>query len=208
MNEHISADLALILAALDADDPERVAAHAHAAQCPQCARLLDEGAAMLALIDAQAAELAIDPRLKNRILDAVAELPQAHHGVRAEHIGLMLGATLSVLLAWLDGHGRIGLFPARGHLCMMWEVLGASLAMLGARLWTLGLRPGRLQATVEPLRVALIAMAGGLGAQLFLHWRCPTSDAGLHLVVFHATGVMATALLGLLAGRVWRWRSS
>lgn len=204
MNEHISADLVLILAALDDDDPERAAALAHATSCPECARLLQQGAAMLALIDAQTAELAIDPRLKDRILEAVADLPQAHRGIRAEHIGLMLGATLSVLLAWLDGHGRIGLFPARGHLCVMWEVLGASLAMLGARLWT----TGRRDLCVEPLRVALIAMAGGLGAQLFLHFRCPTSDAGLHLVVFHATGVMLTALLGLFTGRIWRWRSS
>jgi hypothetical protein len=76
--------------------------------------------------------------------------------------------------------------------------------MLGARLWTIS----RPEALVEPLRVALIAMAGGIGAQLFLHFRCPTSDAGLHLVVFHATGVLLTALLGLLTGRVWRWRSS
>jgi hypothetical protein len=206
MNEHISADLALILAALDADDPERMAAHEHAASCPECARLLSEGAAMLELIDAQTADFAIDPRLKHRIMDAVAKLPQAHRGVRAEHVGLMLGALLSVLFAWLDGHGhgRIGLFPARGHLCVMWEVLGAALAMLGARLWTLG----RPEFSPEPLRVALIAMAGGMGAQLFLHFRCPTSDAGLHLIAFHATGVMLTALLGLLTGRIWRWRSS
>jgi hypothetical protein len=206
MNEHISADLALILAALDEDDPERMAAHAHAASCSECARLLSEGADMLQLIDSQTAELAIDPRLKHRILDAVARLPQSHRGVRGEHIGLMLGALLSVLFAWLDGHGhgRFGLFPARGHLCVMWEVLGASLAMLGARLWTLGQR----DVVVKPLRVALIAMAGGLGAQLFLHFRCPTSDAGLHLIAFHATGVMLTALLGLLTGRVWRGRWS
>jgi hypothetical protein len=204
MNEHISADLALILAALDADDAGRIAAQTHAASCPQCARLLSEGADMLQWIDAQSADLEIDPRLKNRILDAVAELPQTQRGVRGEHIGLMVGATLSVLVAWLDGHGRMGLFPARGHLCVLWEVLGASLAMLGARLWTLG----RREISVEPLRVALIAMAGGIGAQLFLHWRCPTSHAGLHLVVFHATGVLLVALLGLMLGRVCRWRAS
>lgn len=204
MNEHISDDLALILVALDAEEPERMAAEAHAEGCPDCARLLNECAAMLQLIDAQSADLEIGPQLKNRILSAVAELPQSHRGVRLEHVGLMLGATLSVLFAWLDGHARVGLFPARGHLCIMWEVLGASLAMLGARVWM----RGRAEFAIRPLRVALIAMAGGLGAQVFLHWRCPTSDAGVHLIVFHSTGVMLAALLGLLTGRISRWRSS
>ena len=202
MSEHISDDLALILAALDAEDPERVAAEAHATACPQCARLLAECTAMLKLLDRQAAEIVIGAHLKRRVLAAVAELPQSERGVRGEHITLMLGATLSVLFAWLDGYGRTGLFPARGHLCIMWEVLGAALAMLSARLWV----HDRVELARTPLRVAVLAMAGGLGAQLFLHWRCPTSDAGLHLVVFHSTGVMLAALLGLLTGSVWRRR--
>lgn len=199
MSRHISDDRALILAALAADDPERRAALAHAAHCPRCARVLSEGEAMLALVDAQAAELQIDPRLKARILSAVAQAPQEGRGVRWEHIGLALGAAGSVGLAWLDGRGPPGLFPAHGHYCLLWELLAATLPLIGAGIWAT-----RASARPEPLGLALLAMAGGLAGQLFVRMRCPTSDAGLHLLVFHTTGVLLAALLGLLAGQLAR----
>ena len=199
MSEHIPADLALILAALEENDPERREALAHAADCPMCARVLSDGEAMLKLIDAQTAEAQIDPRLKARRLDAVAQAPQEAHGVRWEHIGLMLGAVLSAWLAWFDGHARAGLYPARGHYCVLWELLGATLPLVSAGVWATRawLRP-------DPWRLALVAMSGGLAGQLFLRWRCPTHDAGLHLLVYHTTGVLLAALLGLLAGQLRR----
>jgi hypothetical protein len=199
MSQHISDDRALILAALAAVDPERRAAQEHAARCPKCARVLSEGEAMLALVDAQAAELQIDPRLKARILSAVAESPQDRRAPRWEHVGLTLGAVLSACLAWLDGRGPPGLYPAHGHYCVLWELLGATLPLIGAGLWAT-----RTSKRPEPLRLALIALGGAIAGQLFLRWRCPTSDSGLHLLVFHAAGVLLAALLGLMAGQLAR----
>jgi hypothetical protein len=200
MSEHIPPDLALILVALDQDDPERRASLAHAARCPECARILSDGQAMLKLIDAQVSEVRIDPRLKARILDAVARAPEQHRGTRWEHIALTLGALLSVWLAWFDGHARTGLYPARGAYCVLWEMLGATLALIGVGAWAM-----RTSQRPDPLRLGIVAMCGALVGQLWLRWRCPTHDAGLHILVYHVSGVVLLALLGLLAGRAsWR----
>jgi hypothetical protein len=200
MSEHVSAELALILVALDPDDPERVAALAHAAACPACSQVLRDGEAMLKLLDEQSANAEIDPRLRDRILDAVTQEPQ--HSAHWEHVGLMLVAVLSAWLAWFDGHARTGLYPARGFYCMLWEVLGAALFLISGQLWAV-----RNGVRLESAQVALVAMAGGLLGQSFLRWNCPTHDAGLHLLAYHVTGVMLTACIGLVASQFARRRT-
>jgi hypothetical protein len=200
MSEHTPPDLALIVAALDDDDPTRRTALAHAADCADCARVLHDGEAMLALIDAHAKEVPIDPRLKARILETIARVPQHQRGIRWEHITLVLGGLLSAWLAWFDGQARTGLYPARGLYCVSWEVLGASLPLVGAGVWA-----ARQRLKLSALRVALLAQAGAIVGQLWLRYRCPTHDAGLHVLVYHVTGVVLIAIAGLIAEqRPWR----
>ena len=76
MSAHLFADLGLIVATMDKDHPKRRAAQVHAAKCPVCARLLSNGQALLDLIDAQAAEIQLDPRLKERVMRSVEQMPR------------------------------------------------------------------------------------------------------------------------------------
>jgi anti-sigma factor RsiW len=201
MSEHIPKDLGLILATMDDDCAERIAAEQHAETCPACAETLRRGRALFELIDAQAEEVQVDARLKQRILQAVAQAPQ-RASTPGKALLLVLGLLLSVLLAWFDGRARSGLYPARGHLCLLWELLGATLPLAAAGLYAL-----RRRWRPEPLQLAVIASGGALAAQLWLHWRCPTHDAGLHLLAYHVSGVVLAALLGLAAGQLARRRA-
>jgi hypothetical protein len=206
MSDHISEDLALILAALDQDDPERRAALAHAESCPACARLLTRGASVLGLIDAQRACAKVDPQLRARILASIDrfqaddEFQQERPGTRWEPIALVIGALLSIALALLDGRERQGLFPDHAPLCIMWQMLGTTLSLSGVRLWAHRRSAWRASA----LRLAVVAMGGALGGQLWLRIRCPSHDAGLHLFTFHVTGVLLGVLLGWVTARVIR----
>jgi uncharacterized membrane protein YsdA (DUF1294 family) len=195
MSEHIPGDLALIIAALDADDAQRCAALAHARECTQCAGVIREGQAMLELLDAHVHEVPIDPQLKARIMATIAHAPQPNRFARWEQHALVFGMMLSACLAWIDGHARTGLYPARGLYCVLWEVLGAALVTIGASLWS---RWGR---RVPPKRFALLGTCGALLGQLWLRHRCPTHHAGLHLVVYHVTFVLLIACAGLWAVR-------
>lgn len=199
MSEHIPRDMALIIAALDDDDAERSAALAHARSCHACARVIQEGEAMLELLDAQIQEVPIHPRLKARIMETVAQAPQPS---RWEPLALVFGMMLSACSAWFDGHARTGLHPVHGHSCVLWEVLGAALATVGANLWW------RARQTGTPLpavRIALLGMSGALAGQLWLRHECPTADAGLHLVVYHVTLVALFAFAGLIVHQQ-RWK--
>lgn len=196
MSEHISEDLAMILAALDEDDEERQSALAHAGSCPACARLVERGASVLSLIDAHDIDVTVDPQLKARVLASVERLETEQPGPRWEPYALAIGAMLSVVLALLDPHARHGLFPTRAPLCVAWQVLGALLCLGGVRLLA---RSWAAQASA--LRLAVVGMGGGLLGQLWLRARCPTHDALLHVLAFHVSGVVLVALLGSLFGR-------
>lgn len=192
MSEHLSKDLALVLAVLPEDDPERRAALAHTLSCAACARLLERGASMLSLIDAQDVEVEVDARLKARILKSVDRLEHERHSTGWEAHALALGSLLSIVLALLEKTGHTGLFPEHGLLCMAWQMLGAGLAFAGASVWARDWAPAQL---------ALAAMGGALIGQLWLRVVCPTYDARQHLFAFHVSGVMVAALLGYSLAR-------
>jgi hypothetical protein len=202
MSDHISEELALILAVLDQDDPERRAALAHAESCAACTRLLQRGASMLSLIDADPVDVKVDPRLKARVLASVDKLVEEERvGRRWEPYALAIGSLLSIALALLDLRLRGGLFPARAPLCFMWVTLGALSSLAGVGIWARdwALRSSRL-------RLAVVAMGGALIGQLWLRVRCPTHDAPLHALTFHVSGVLLAALLGYLLARA-TWQS-
>ena len=79
--DHIRPELALIVAALDDADPTRRAVLAHTAMCPDCRVLLEEGEAMLQLLDSYEHECPVNPRLKARILNSVADIPQRRRSI-------------------------------------------------------------------------------------------------------------------------------
>jgi hypothetical protein len=200
MSDHISEDLALVLAALDQDDPERRTALAHAEFCSTCARLLESGASVLSLIDADEVDVKVDPQLRARVLASVDRLEQERSRPHWEPCALAIGALLSITLALLDLRLRWGLYPARAPLCFMWQTMGALLSLAGTAIWA------RSWAwRFSPLRPAVVAMGGALIGQLWLRVRCPTHDAPLHVLTFHITTVLVAALLGyLLARATWQ----
>ena len=200
MSDHISEDLALVLAALDPDDPERRAALAHAQACPACSRRIEQGASLLGRIDAQEVAVTVRPQLKARILASIDELERPQPATRWEPFALAIGALASIVIALLDVRGHGELFPARAPLCLMWQLLGALFSLAGVGIWA---RSWAFRAS--PLRLATVAMGGALVGQLWLRVRCPTHDAGLHVFAFHLTGVLFAALVGyLLARHAWR----
>src|SRR5262252_481377 len=196
MSEHISEDFALILSALPQDDPERRSALAHTASCVACTRLLERGASLLNLIDAQGGEVEVDPRLKAGILASIDRLEAKRSRTRLEISALALGSWLSVALALLDMRARPGLFPAHAPLCLLWQTLGVTLSLATVAL----LVPGWASRS-SPLRLALVTMGGALSGQLWLRVRCPTHDAPLHVFAFHVSAVVFAALLGYVFAR-------
>ncbi|HKU41676.1 MAG TPA: hypothetical protein VJR89_26145 [Polyangiales bacterium] len=200
MSDHISEDLALILAELDAGDPERRAALAHARHCPACQRFLEQSACLLDL-DARAVGITIDPRLRARILASVDAFEAARHTRRWEPYALATGALLSVLIALFDVRARPGLFPDRAQLCLSWQLVGAAFSFVGISVWA---RTWLWR--TSPLRVAVVTLGGALLGQLWLRMRCPSHDAPLHAFTFHVSGALLAALLGYLFARA-NWQS-
>src|SRR5262245_47342101 len=129
--DHIPKDRALLLAALDHDDPERRAALDHAETCSACGKLLARATSVLSLIDAQRIDMNVDQRLKARILASIDTLEET---TRWEPYALGFGALLSVVLALADRGLRVGLFPAHAWLCFAWQLLGALLSLAGVSL--------------------------------------------------------------------------
>jgi hypothetical protein len=114
-SEHIRHELALIMAALDDDDPTRRSVLAHAAECPSCCALLAEGKAMLELLDSTSMKCPVNPNLKARILTSVTKVPQRRRAIGWEHIALASGGAPSAWLAWFDGHARAGYSRCTGR---------------------------------------------------------------------------------------------
>jgi hypothetical protein len=202
MSDHISEDLALVLAVLDPDDPERRAALAHAESCSACAQLLERGASVLNRIDTHPVNMVVDPQLKARILASVDRLEAARSGTRWEPYAIATGALLSIALALLDFRARAGLFPTRAPLCVMWQLLGATLSVVAVSTWA-----RTWVWRTSPLRLAVVAMSGALLGQLWLRVRCPTHDAPVHVFTFHVSGVLLATLLGYVLARL-KWQSA
>jgi hypothetical protein len=192
VSEHISEELAMALSALPEDDAERALAVRHAAGCPACQKLLDEGAAMLSLLDRELTPPPVGAQLEAQVRAAVL----APRKKRWEPFALGAGALLSLLMVWLDRHpGELA--PALGVKCALLE-LGAGVVPFA---WV-GQAVLRGQVPVAPLRLALMAMGGGLAAQAFLLTECPARGALSHTLVFHFGGVLLAALLGYGGGRI------
>jgi hypothetical protein len=197
VSEHISEELAMALSALPEGDAERARAVQHAAGCPACQKLLDEGAALLALVDRELTPPPVSAALEARVRAAVHPRKK-----RWEPLALVAGALLSLLMVWLDRHpGELA--PALGVKCALLEV-GAALVPFA---WV-GQAVLRGQVPVAPMRLALMAMAGGLAAQAFLLTECAARGALSHTLAFHFGGVVLAALLGYGGGRALATRAA
>jgi hypothetical protein len=196
--EHIAAEQALFLIALEDDDPEKVAALAHAAQCVNCSRLVRESQAMFQLLDQAAALPAISSQLEARVHAAVFAPQPARGLARLERIAWLILGVVSGLLIWHDGKPDLPLEPMVGLHCLRFELIFAAAA------FATGVIATRLSGAraLGPLRSAVIAMSGALVGQVLLRTHCEARDAALHLLVFHGLGVVLASSLGALAGRL------
>jgi hypothetical protein len=196
--EHIAAEQALFLIALEDDDPEKVAALSHAAQCADCSRLLRESRAMFELLDAEAALPPISAQLEARMQAAVFAPQPAAGLARLEHIAWLILGLISGVLIWHDGKPGLALEPLVGLHCLRYE-LGFAAAAFGTGLLATRLSGAR---ALGPLRSSVLAMSGALLGQVLLRTRCEAPDAALHLLVFHGLGVVLASALGALAGQL------
>jgi hypothetical protein len=195
--EHIDAESALFLVALDDSDPEKRAALTHAVECASCLRLIQESQAMLQLIDREPALVEVNAALETRVRAAVFESPRDRRVGRLEYLAWLAGALVSGLMIWLDAKPGEPLYAELGLRCMRFE-LGFALVALGAGvLWTRS--SGR---EFGPLRASVVAMTGALTGQALLRIRCEAHDAALHLLAFHLVGVVLATMLGAVAGRL------
>jgi predicted anti-sigma-YlaC factor YlaD len=195
MTEHIDPASALALAALPEHAPERRGAWEHAAQCSACRALLDEGLAMLSMIDAESVPPSVGTALKARVKTAV--FARAHVRSRRDRWALALVALVSLLLAVFDGQLGRPLALGVGVHCLVYEM---ALGMVPVGVMLLLAR--RNLAELRPLRVGALAAGFALIGQLLLRARCPVHDAALHLLLFHVSGVVLVAFLGI---RSVRW---
>jgi hypothetical protein len=145
---------AAALAALREDDPERVAARAHAEHCPSCAQVLQEASRLQELLVLPAA--AVDP--------APAGLAHLETSIVAELASEQTRARRSVALASVAAFALVVARSAlRPHPVSVW--LGAGLlAVIAVAASVTTLRAPRLVAALTVL-VSLIAavLAGGSG---------------------------------------------
>lgn len=197
MTEHIDPGLSLALLALDASDPERKAALAHAAACPACRRVLEESAELLSRLDESETPEVVSLALKRRIETAVFRAPSVRSQLWRALLPLVLA--LSLVLSLVDGDFSGPLLARLGVHCLAYEAgfgLGPlPLFVLLARGRSLRAAPGWLA-----LATASLAFCG----QLLLRTRCEAEGAGAHLLAFHFGGVVLCAALGALSGHYLR----
>jgi hypothetical protein len=197
---HLEADHALFVLTLADDDPEKRATLAHARECASCQVLLREAEAMLSSIDAtgaedlRQAELQITPAFEARVQRALHGSPRAR---RLAQLTLAIGALLSLLMVWMRAEPARPMRALVGVNCLLYEQMFAAGAL------GLGLLMGRRYlSTIGPWQAASMAMVGALVGQAILQVRCEAEGALVHLLVFHALGVVLATLLGGVAGRV------
>ena len=199
MSSHVPPDFALILAALEPCDPERRAAWQHAKDCDACRRVLEQGQAVLDLIDAQAPHQFIDPALKQRILSSVGGSSTKVARAWWQPLGIAMGTLASFGLALLDGV-RPGLHAGQGVHCVFWEVMFALVPLAVTAQVVITMRKQN-----PSWWLALAGVVGGVIGQVYLRGVCPLRDVNPHLLVFHCAGVVIAAALGLVVARGIRW---
>ena len=196
--EHIAAEQALFLIALEDDDPEKVAALSHAAGCADCSRLLRESRAMFQLLDAETGLEPISVQLAARVHAAVFAPQPAVGFARLERIVWVILGAISGLLIWHDGKAGLPLEPMVGLHCLRYE-LGFAAGAFAAGVIATRVSGAR---ALGPLRSSVLAMSGALVGQVLLRTRCEAADAAVHLLVFHGLGVVLASALGAIGGRL------
>jgi hypothetical protein len=201
VHEHISADNALFLVALDESDAEKRSALVHAAQCPSCADLIRESQALLQLVDSEPLEAEVNAALEARIVSAVfgpaGEPAPTTAATRWQYVAWLLGATLSALLIAFDAHAGQALYVEIGLRCLRLELAFSLVAVGAGALWT-----RRMARDLGALPASVVAMTGALIGQTVLRVSCEAPHAALHLVVFHFVGVLIATALGGVTGKL------
>jgi hypothetical protein len=208
MSEHVPADRALSIAALDEGDTEKVLARSHAAACSDCERLIREGERMVSLLERSEPPVTVTAELSERVRRAVfapapavaparaaeptpaAEPPHA----RWQPWTWAAGAALSALLIWLDVRPGELAHAGNGIGCLLFENGYALATCAGAALWAR--TRGR---QIDPWTGSVVGLAGALVGQLFLRTHCQAAHAALHLLTFHLVGVALGTALGALS---------
>ena len=203
MSEHVKDDAAGI-AALPPEDPERVRAFEHAATCPDCTEALARGMRLMAMLDAAPAFEAPSASVLARTLAMIAEEPEPRRtvvrtkatSVASSRLLALAAVVLSGLFAFVDASAG-GLVMRVGVECLGIELLvgAVPLAVIGR---------GILNGKVPPAGPTIVALTAwsALGAQAYLHFRCPAAHEPPHLAVFHFGGVLlATAIAAVVSGR-------
>jgi hypothetical protein len=199
VGEHFDEAGALFLAALSAQDPERAAAEAHAAQCDRCRVVWQESLQLLVLLDREATTEPVSPALLQRVQSAIESAAPRPWYRRWTPWGWLSGAIASLAL-FAAQHGApvprgMHAEHAAGWACARFE-LG-----FGAAAFVLGLVAARYTARqLGPARASLAAMSGALVGQWLLRSHCEFEQTALHLLLFHVAGVAVSALLGAGAG--------
>jgi len=232
------------LVSLHADDPDRLAAFAHAASCRGCARALREAerlhvvraelgpsaapvVALAGTAQAIGRELVRERRRRSGWAAIAAAVVTAILVGFAGHRGgsgpdrvvafalAAAGVALSALSATIPVGALTGAAVAAGAAALIagregpleaetgvWCVL-AELACAGVVVWTgwLALRGGTTRHARSA--VAAAAAAGALAGAGALQITCSAHESALHLLVFHAGGVVLAATLAAL---IWRPR--
>jgi len=196
MSEHVPADRALSIAALEEGDTEKALARSHAAACSDCERLIREGERMVSLLEQSEPPVTVTADLTERVRRAVfAPAPAAEPARgRWQPLTWVAGAALSALLIWLDVRPGEVAHAGGGIGCLLFENGYALATCAGAAFWAR--TRGR---QIDPWTGSVVGLAGALVGQLFLRTHCQAAHAALHLLTFHLVGVAIGTALGALS---------
>jgi hypothetical protein len=193
MSAHIS-EQAAGLAALPANDSDRVSAYEHASGCPPCRQALHEAEQLLAHLDAAPQPEPPSDAAMRRAWSAVASEMEGAESAkpvdRRSRLAAALALAASVMLVAFDARGH-ALALAIGVECFLIELGTAAIAVgVAARIIQRGADVGRAPA------FAALAGWSAVVAQVYLHFRCPVAHETPHLLAFHLGGVLLATLLG------------
>jgi len=184
----IAAD-AMGLLALSPDAPERASAEAHARGCADCARALDEGRRLLALLDGEGATLpAPSPAaLARESAPVLAELD----GTARVGAGRLTAAVVAAVLAAWALPLALARAPVAGGPPLAFSL---ALAVVAAVASAATVRWGGRLAVAFPLLSAIGALAAGSGRAL-------GGLAGLHCTAIEAATAAGAGAATWLAAR-------
>lgn len=176
-------------------DHARVAAEAHAATCPDCARALEQAEATLALLDAAPP---LPPPSAEALRRASAPILRDLAGRTRALWVIALALLVSLAFAlWAGQGGAMVLRPSLGVRCVLSEVLTALLPLVVAAVLV---RRGR--AAGSAAWFGAVASVGALIGHGHLHLHCPAQTSLPHLLVFHTGGIILCAGLGAMVSRL------